>query len=268
MIASGSRVSVNPDVNLVIRVEEFFYSFKQASAANTQASQLARLQANIGGALPSIFGNNVNPAGSTLVEVAGRHVLQIPSAAAISPRLSNVGDVAAIPINQEFGTAGAIFPALLGRPLRQYTLTVPCRRTVVGTAVLEFGIGVANGMISLGGSVQPGVVWSSDPAVNAGRLLPRTRRVNAGAIVNGPDSQVDPTNTWVLLGMRYTEGVTPLVEWLLNGTPMHSISGDAAMCDFPGGINPPGFVPGYCVGTPAGTTWQFGTGVLEVRNIG
>jgi len=269
MRASGSRVSVNADANVVVRVEEYFYSFKQASAANTQASQTTRGGiVNIGGALPSIFGNNTNPAGSTLVEVAGRHVLNIPSAAAVSARFNNVGDVATIPIAQEFGTAGAIFPSIYGRPLRQYTVTVPCRRTVAGTAVLEFGIGVATGMITLGGSVQPGVVWSSDPAVNAGRWLPRTRRVNAGAIVNGPDSQVDPTNLWVLLGMRYTEGVTPLIEWLLNGVPMHTISGDAAMPDFPGGINSPGFCPGYSLGTPAGSTWQFGGGVFEVKNIG
>jgi len=266
MHASGSRVQVNADANLVVRVEEFFYSYKQASAANTQASQLAKGQVNIGGALPSIFGNNTDPAGSTLVEVAGRHILSIPSGAAIAARHSNVGDVAAIPVNQLFQDANSIPIPLLGRPLRQYLLTVPVRRTVAGTAIFNFGLGISTNMLSLGGA-SPAAVWSSDPAVNAGRFLPRSRRVNAGAVTDGPDSQVTPTG-WHLLGMRYTEGVTPLLEWLLDGVPMHLISGDAAMLVFPGGVNPPGFEPGYGLSTPAGSTWQFGTGVFEVKNIG
>jgi hypothetical protein len=270
MRASGSRVSVNADANLVVRVEEFFYSYKQASAANTQASELVRGGiTNIGGALPAIFGNNVNPAGATLVEVAGRHILNIATGAAVLTRGTNVGDVCAIPIGQEFQTAGAIPIAALGRPLRQYTLTVPVRRTVAGTAVMEFGIGTnVTNILTLQGLTPPAVVWSSNPAVNAGRFLPRSRRVNAGAITDGPDSQIAPDTNWHLLGFRYTEGLVPVVEWLIDGLAMHLISGDAAMLDFPGGVNAPGFVPAYGVGTPAGSTWQFGAGAFEVRNIG
>lgn len=270
MFASGSRVVQNADLNLVLRIEEVFYGFKQFSGANTQPRQYVRAPAReTAGIVATLLQDNVNPAGSTFVEVAGRHVLNIPSAAAVSTRVGNAADNVAMPINQEFNGAGSMGTALLlNRPLRQYIFKVPVRRTVAGTARLELGIVTSSNMLTFVGT-PPGCIWSSDPAVNAGNFLPRSRQVTAGAITNGPDSGVAPGPTdWHVLGFRYTEGTTPLIEWLLDDVARHLISGDAAMPDFPGGVNPPGFVPGYGISTPAGSTWQFGAASYEVRNIG
>ncbi len=114
------------------------------------------------------------------------------------------------------------------RPLRRYTVSLPLHASVRGTAIVEFGMAATNGVLTNLGTTQA-AVWSSDTARNAGRWEPRLRTVSGGAIVNGPDSGILLDTTFHTLGLRFTEGATPLLEWLIDGVPKHSVQGDANM---------------------------------------
>jgi len=183
----------------------------------------------------------------TAEAATGRMLVVYTSGAA---RIVMVGGNATfkMPLPQRFQDANSIPEAML-RPYRRYTWTVPARITVDGTAVVEAGMVTSNGMLTLL-AADPGAIWSSTAG---GNWLPRYRRVAAGAIVDGPSSGIDPT-PWHLLGIRYTEGLTPRIEWLIDGATLHTVSGDANMPVYPSATV--GFYPGIGVGTPAGTTLQ------------
>jgi hypothetical protein len=259
----------DPNAKRVIEIEEQFYGFKQMAGVSTPGAQmvLGQVGTSAGSTLPSIFGNNVTPAGATFVSVAGRPILQIASGAAILSRVDATGDRAAVPISQQFNGVDALgTQILMNRPFRRYTLSVPVRRTVgPGTTRLEFGLVTSTNMLTFAGT-PPGLAWSSDPAVNAGRWLPRLRIVNAGAITDGNDSAVVVT-AWHTLEVRYTEGPAATLEWIIDDSILRTVSGDANMPVFPGGVNHPGFVPGYGLSTPAGATWQFGAGRLRIEDV-
>jgi len=214
------------DDGLLLRIEEQFYGPGQFISATQGGRQLVS-----GGLVVGVSAANVlavvfgDAAFSSFASVAGRWVGQLVSAAA---RVTRQSGQLRVPISQQFSAApNAIPAALYGRPLRSYTLRVPVRVLVVGTAFHEIGLVTSNGMLTMLGT-DPGAVWSSDPAVNAGRWLPRSRQVVAGAITNGPDSGLTAT-AWRQLGVRYTEGVPPRIEWLIDDVPLHVLSGDAAM---------------------------------------
>lgn len=258
----------DPNANRVVVIEEMFSSFQQYTGANSPAAQIVLGQfLKASGSPPSIFGNQTVPAGATFPLVAGRGVMQLVSGAANLTRVDNVGDRASIPIEQLFSGVDALSTVILqNRPFRRYTLTMPARRTVgPGTARVEFGIVTSANLLTFGGT-PPGMAWSSDPAVNAGRWLPRYRQVNAGGLTDGADSAVVPTE-WHTLGVRYTEGPSPTLEWLIDQAIYRTLSGDANMPTFPGGVNPPGFVPGMGLTSPAGATWQFGPGRLKIEDV-
>jgi len=263
--ATGSRPVVNPDVGLILRIEETLYNMVQQGGVNTPPRQLAHqfpLSAvNVGA--PSMLGNQTVPGGTTTPLAGGRLVIQIPSGAAALVRQDNTLNGISVPLTQQFQDVNA---PPLNRAPRSYTFLVPVRITVAGTARVQIGLSNGPGMLDFVGT-PPAAVWSSDPAVNAGRWLPRFRRLNAGAIVNGPDSGITAT-AWHLLGLRYSERTTPSIEWLLDSVPRHLVAGDADMPPLQGpGIFYPGFVPSYGVFTPAGTTVQFGAALFELRNL-
>jgi hypothetical protein len=191
----------------------------------------------------------------------GRKVLTVPSAGA---RVVRHGGGVRFPLEQRFSVANSIQAQWYGRPLRQYSVHVPIRVTVPGTAQVVVALAQDNGLMSLF-STNAGLTIESDPAVAGGALRCRYRQVNAGAITELLQTAVIPTN-WVLVGFRYTERVSPLIEYLVNGVPVAALTGDANMPTLGGAAT--GFEFGYGVNLPAGTTFQAGGYVYEVRNFG
>lgn len=259
-----SAPPVSANEKIILRIEETFYSLAQGPVGIPRQIVISRFITSMGnsGSAPRIFSNQTLPAGAATPIVGGRLVVQQASGAAALSRYGNAVDDIAVPVEQLFND-----PALpsINRTLRSYTLFVPVRVTVVGTAVHNIGLAMnANGLT--GGATQPAALWSSDPAVNAGRWLARYRQVNAGAITDGADSGVT-TAGWHVLGIRYVEGLTPRIEWLLDGVVQRTVSGDGNMPTFPGGINYPGMCPQIGLSTPAGTTVQWGAASFEVREL-
>lgn len=206
----------------------------------------------VSGALTNAWDNNV-----------GRWLLSYPSAAARAVRLG-VSAGPTFPCGPTFSGAQSL-PIPFQAPLKRYTILTPVRCAVAGTAVVEIGIATSNGGLTMLGATQA-FVWSSDPAVNAGAWLPRYRRINAGPIVNGTNSGVIPTALgWNLLGIRYTEGPVPTIEWLLNGVPRYVISGDANM-PVMSAIGSP-LLPFNGINTPAGRTLQQAASRFIVEEI-
>lgn len=204
--------------------------------------------------VPCIFSSVVG-AGLSLVmdAVIGNILVQYVSAAGSRQiRYGNQASGVKVPATVKFSDPASI-PIPLIRPLRRYTLLVPVRKTVVGTAVVEVGLSSTNQGLQAGAEVA--YAWSSDPAVNGGAWLPRFRQVAVGGITNGPSSGVVQGAAWHQLGMRYTEGAVPKIEWLLDGVPRHFVEGDANMPTILGTTQP--FAPFVGVATlVAGTTLQ------------
>lgn len=266
VVISGGAPSGDPNAGRILLLEEQFYSLQFFGGAATPPRNLLLGAQCAGGPLAHIFGNNAVPGGSSFSMIAGRTILQIVSGGVIAARIGNGGENACAPLSQQFNGANALgTPILLNRPFRQYKITLPLRNTVAGTAVLEFGFVTGSGMITLSGT-PPGAVWSSNPAVSGGQWLPRYRQVAGGVITDGAGTGVSPT-AWHTLGLRYTEGAVPAIDWLLDDVLLRTVSGDAAMPTFPGGVLFPGWAPAYAIGLPAGSTWQFGAGRYEVREI-
>jgi len=264
--ATGAKVGTPASESLVLRIEETFYSLIQQSGVNVPPRQIATGKwANLQGFgnPPTFLGNQTVPAGTTTPVVAGRLVVQFVSGAAALVRQENTTNGISFPLEQLF--TSAIAPPL-NRLTRTYTFLVPVRITVAGTARVQVGLGGGTQMLDFIGT-PPAAMWVSDPAVNAGRWLPRYRQTAAGAIVNGADSGI-VASAWHLLGIRYVENATPRIEFSLDSLVRHTVSGDANMPPtFPAGTFYPGFVPSYGVFTPAGTTVQFGAASLEVRDV-
>ena len=149
--------------------------------------------------------------------------------------------------------AGAPPDAVLPPGLVQ-TFSMPVRRTVAGTARFQLGWAQAvTGMLDFVGT-PAAAVWESDPAIFGGRWYPRIRFANAGAITDGPDSGIAPTD-WHNLGIRFIEATPRRMEWLLDGVPRFSVSGDANLLQLISAL-PGGYVHAAAVSAPAGSTWQ------------
>lgn len=247
--------------NLVVRIEDGVGSgLLPWGAANLSPRQLVTFgnKSTGGDSFPSILGDT-GVGGGTAAAVGGRWVLSIPSAAAIRSRHSNL---AIVPLAQQFSGVDALVGALANRAPRQYTFEVPVRVTVAGVANVQVGLTISNGLLF---GITQGVVWDSDAAVNGGRWLPRSRQTAGGAVTNGPDSGV-ASSAWHLVGFRYTERVNPLIEWLMDGVPLHTLTGDANMPALSAAAAE-NFNPAYGVNLPAGTTVQFGQAVYEVIEL-
>jgi len=170
-----------------------------------------------------------------------------------------------IPLGQRFG-AGAM-PVTFFRPLRSYTLRVPVRLAAIagGAAFVGCSDGAAGELAGLPFSVAYG--WVADPTINGGRYTARFRQVAGGAIVTLGDSGIlGNAVTWHELGLRYTEGVVPTVEWLMDNVPVFQVQGDAFM----GTVTGPTVGPFPCISTMLGlgTTLQNAAARFIVQEVG
>ena len=180
---------------------------------------------------------------------SGRVLITYTSAASRVISVGGTGNGAVkVPAGQRFRDANSI-PITMLRPLRRYTLTCPVRCSAAGTAIAEFGLATTSGGMTFLGT-DPAFVLSSNGGAN---WQARYRRTAGGAIVNGVISSIAPTSGWALLGIRYTEGLDPTIEWLLNGAPFDRITGDAFMPVYTSVAQQ--LYPFFGVGTPAGSTY-------------
>jgi hypothetical protein len=262
--ATSSPPTKDPDVNLYIRVIEDFFGIAPWGAANTTPQQ------HVFGPVLSGLGTNLsmlqNTGGGTCCggqEVDGRRIMQMTSAAGYTFRR---GGECSMPLSQTFQTAGALVGINTNRRPRRYLFSVAARRTVAGTARWNMAMTETDGgLVNL---TRPGIGWVSDAAVNGGNWTPASRRLNGGALVLGADTGISPA-AFHLLGLRYTEGLTPRIEWLLDGVPRQLIEGDANMLVYPGGgTQLPGWIPEYGQTGPAGQIFQMGPALYEVHYIG
>lgn len=226
MTVSGAGVK-NPNAGILVDMWESWDGYNSGSATTPQADQRGtNFGASSGG---TIIGQIFSAVSGVLAMVwynaPGRWLIDYVSAAG---RVVRIGGTLQMPAGTRFADAESL-PIPYMRPLRRYTLSVPVRSAVAGTSAVEVGIATTNGGLTMLGTTQA-FVWSSDPARSAGAWEPRYRRTNAGAIVNGTVTTTIPIATrFDLLGIRYTEGAIPKIEWLLNGVPVYEISGDALM---------------------------------------
>lgn len=133
-----------------------------------------------------------------------------------------------IPSNVRFQQPTSIPSAFL-RPPRAYTLRNPVRvPALAGGACF---VGISDGGAGTGGNLpfSSCAGWTADPALNGGRWTAQHRLTAGGAIVTDLDSGVQANATWHQLGMRYTEGPVPTLEWLLDDVPVFTLTGDANM---------------------------------------
>lgn len=193
---------------------------------------------------------------------SGRILLTYTSGASRVVSFGGTGNGAVkVPAGQRFSDALSI-PIPMLRPLRRYTLTLPVRCSAAGTATAEFGLATNSGGLTFLGT-EPAFIWSS--AAGAAWQA-RYRRTSGGAIVNGVTSGTAPTSGWALLGIRYTEGLVPTIEWLINGATIDRISGDAFM---PVYLSPSSqLYPFFGVGTPAGSTYLRSMARFIVEELG
>ena len=166
-----------------------------------------------------------------------------------------------LPWHQRISAAGSPKAADI-RPFLRYTLSTPIRVPVPGTAIVEFG--QSNAGLTAGGTTAPGCAWVSNPAVAGGALSAQYRLVNAGAVTVAFQSAiVPPTADWVKLGLRYTEGPTPTIEWLIDDAPVAVLSGQANMPRIVA-LSSQIFI---LTGAPAGTTLERYASNYKVERI-
>lgn len=187
----------------------------------------------------------------------GRTIIRHVSAAGIIGRTCafNVDGGVRIPAQQLFAAATSIPGAFL-RPPRSYTLRHPVRVTALAGGACF--VGVSDGGAGVGGNLpfSSCAGWTADPALNAGRWTAQHRRVTGGAITTDLDSGIAAGATWHELGLRYTEGPVPTLEWLMDDVPVFTLTGDAAMLTLTSFIN--GFYPDNRTLAGAGTTMETG----------
>lgn len=199
---------------------------------------------------------------------AGRSLVRNVSGAAHKGRasLGTSTNGTKIPLGQRFAAAGAL-PIPFYRPLRSYELRVPVRVSALAggaafVGVSDGGAGEAGGM-----PFSCAYGWTASPGLNGGRWTARFRQAAAGAITDVGDSGVlSGAVNWNLLGLRYTEGPVPTVEWLMDGVPLFVVSGDANM----GILTSSQLGPFPCVSTLAGvgTTFDSGPSRFIVQELG
>lgn len=263
---SGAGVKASNAGRLVDLVESLD-GFNNPSTSNLPDAESRAISANTSttGGVFKIFTVVSGVPTVAFDATVGRILISFPSGAARVVRMGGGNGSVKIPAWQRFADPLAL-PIPFLRPLRRYTLLCPQRTTVIGTAVQETGIATTNGGLTMLGA-EPAYVWASDPAVSGGAWRARYRRITAGAIVEvATVAEIPTVNLWQELGIRYTEGPVPTIEWLLNGVPRAIISGDAVMCALTGVATP--LAPFQGVNTPAGTTIQSAACRVIVEEIG
>ena len=189
----------------------------------------------------------------------GIRVIQVTSGA--GTRTSRLfGTVYTIPSGAQFG---GVVPSY--RRMRRYRAGALVMYPVRGASVLETGLVFGNGYLTFLGTA-PAFVLSSDPAVNAGRWTARVRQVDAGAITTLNDTGILPSATaFQYYEVQYTEGPVPLLELLINGVTVASISGLASVPATTGVALAGAF--GFGISIVAGTTMQYAALRYRVEEI-
>jgi len=182
-----------------------------------------------------------------------------PSGAAPTGNASAQATSFSVPLARKFALAAGIPAALLAR-FRRYRVDFLARITTIGTAEAVCGMGVD--IAALVNNNNPACMWSSRPAVNAGRWTPRMRLVTAGAITDGAESGVSPypgvssVSGWNKLSVVYEEGILPRVRWLINEREVFQIAGDASLPTL-AAASTSNFLLTKGLSAPAGTTVEY-----------
>lgn len=254
----------NPDADLDVRIQEDFSGTMVWNGVNTTPDQLKSGSRQDG--THSILGGT---GGGTLAggaQVAGRRILQGSSAAGVVFRRGSTAAAFAFPLSQDFSPPNGYAGLALGRRFRSYLYQVACRLTAQAVgSVWEVSLAESDSGIDIG-ATRPGPAWVCRQASNGGRWIVRYRPVNGGAITTLADSGISPLNSWNVPGIRYVEGLTPRIEWLMNGVIVHAVAGFANMPTYPGGgLTEPGWTAMYGWAAGVGSIAQMGPALCESR---
>jgi len=167
-----------------------------------------------------MFSGNV---GATLVIHAASQLWlrQLQSGAAVQQAF--MSNDFAVPLYQA-PIAGSAAALLSRNPFREYTTESPVIVGPVGTTEALVGVACGGPAAMFGTANNAGAVWSSVAGVNGGAWTPKLRTTNGGAVTVGPSSGV-PSTAWHRLAIRFTEGILPRIDWMIDDVVKHSISG-------------------------------------------
>lgn len=228
------------------------------SAISIQADGRGLLQFSATTPIRRLFTTPITTAPALAYDaLMGRTLVRFTSAAGVIGRtcIYNVDGGIRIPAQVLYGAATAI-PLPFLRPRRRYSLLMPARVTALagGNAFL----GISDGGAGVGGNMpfSSCAGWVADSTINAGRWTARHRQASGGAITTDLDSGVATLSSWHELGIRYTEGAVPTLEWLMDTVPVFTLSGDANMLTLTSFIN--GFFPDQRTLAGVGTTMDCG----------
>lgn len=192
---------------------------------------------------------------------SGVRVLQVTSGAGQRTTRVTVAGLA-MPVGAQAGL-GAVIPSW--RPNRRYTSGMLCRWPIRGATIIEVGCVTSNGMLTLLGT-GPGFILSSDPGVNGGLWTPRVRLVDAGAVTTFASTGLAvPVATEQKFEVRYTEGLVPMLELMINGATVAVTSG---LANLPVAIaTNPSFHFGVGCSAAAGTTLEYSAVTYKVEEL-
>lgn len=261
----GSGFGVNPDQDLDVRIVEDFSGTMIWNGANTTPDQL-----KFGGRQDGTHNILGNTSGGILAggaQVAGRRILQGSSAAGVVFRRGSTAAAFSFPLSQDFSAPNGYGGLALGRRFRSYLYQVAIRLTAQAAgSVWEMSLAESDTLIDIGGT-RPGPAWVCRQAVSGGRWIVRYRPVNGGAITTLADSGIAPTG-WHVPGIRYVEGPSPRIEWLMDGAVVTSVAGFANMPTYPGGgLIEPGWTAAYGWAAGVGSIAQMGPALNESRYL-
>ena len=265
----GISGNLDPDADLDCRVVEDFSGTNPWTGANATPRQQ-----NFGARYEGV--NNLTilggTAGGTLAggaQVAGRRILQGSSAAGVVFRRGSVAGTFSFPLSQDFAAPNGYSGLALGRRFRSYLYQCAQRLTVLAAgSIWEMSLAETDAGIAISGT-RPGAAWAVRQGVSGNRWIAQYRPLNGGAISTLVDSGVNPLNNWTVPAIRYVEGPTPRIEWLMNGVILASVGGFVNMPTYPGGgLLEPGWTAMYGWSAGAGSVAQMGPALNESRFVG
>ncbi len=220
--------------------------------ATMQADQRSDVGLFIGGTNLQYLTTVAGAPGATVQYEAtiGRIVQTWPSPAAAAAYTAQAASIYNFPLFLRFALANSV-PVTMLPPLWRYRADFVSRATVLGAT--EYLVGVGSDTPFGVGGVNPFAGWSHRSGTNGGRWLPRYRLASGGAIVDGPDSGIAPA-AWHQTTILYTPGLTPRLEWLIDGNVKFSLIGDAQLPNPIAGAFK--MYPGRNMGAGVGTTIQ------------
>jgi len=201
--------------------------------------------------------------------LAGRRIMQGSSAAGVVFRRGSTSAAFAFPLSQGFAAPDGYLGLALGRRLRSYLYQVANRITVQAVnSIWEMSLAESDVGIAISGT-RPGPAWVCRQNTSGGRWLAQYRPLNGGALTTLADSGISPLNNWAVPGIKYYEGATPRIEWLMNGVVVASVGGAVNMPVYPGGgLQEPGWTAMYGWAAGVGSVAQMGPALNESRYIG